>query len=81
MKDGTASHTARNITAGSTLAMSVSIHSATSRTRVRFQRRVAEVGEPARTVLTFDQAAGREIGEVSGRQRPACLLLARATTA
>jgi methyltransferase (TIGR00027 family) len=53
--------------AGSTLAISVSIHGATSRTRARFQQRVAELGEPARTVLTFDQATG--------------LLLARAATA
>ena len=72
---------------GSTLAISVSTGSATSRTRARFQRRVAELGEPARTVLTFDQtadllsAAGWELGEVSDRQRSAGLLLARATTA
>jgi methyltransferase (TIGR00027 family) len=70
---------------GSTLAISVSIHSATSRTRARFQQRVAELGEPARTVLTFDQAAGLlsaagwELGEVTDRQRSAGLLLARAT--
>jgi hypothetical protein len=48
---------------------------------------VAELGEPARTVLTFDQAAGLlsaagwETGEVSDRQRSAGLLLARAITA
>lgn len=72
--------------AGGTLAISVSIHSATSRTRARFQQRVAEAGEPARTVLTFDQAAGLlsaagwEIGEVTDRQRSAGLLLAHATT-
>ncbi|HEY7275389.1 MAG TPA: class I SAM-dependent methyltransferase [Trebonia sp.] len=70
---------------GSTLAISVSTGSATSRTRARFQQRVAELGEPARTVLTFDQtadllsAAGWELGEVSDRQRSAGLLLARAT--
>jgi methyltransferase (TIGR00027 family) len=72
---------------GGTLAISVSIDSATSRTRARFQQRVAELGEPARTVLTFDQAAsllsaaGWELAAASDRQRSAGLLLARAATA
>ena len=71
---------------GSTLAISVSTGSATSRTRARFQQRVAALGEPARTVLTVDQtadllsAAGWELGEVSDRQRSAGLLLARAAS-
>ncbi len=73
--------------AGSLLAISVSIGGATSQTRASFQQRVAELGEPARTVLTFDQAAdllsaaGWKIREPSDRQRSAGLLLARATTA
>ena len=72
--------------AGSLLAISASIGGATAETRARFQERVAEIGEPARTVLTFDQAtallsaAGWEIREPSPRQRSAGLLLARATT-
>lgn len=69
---------------GSTLAISLSVHSATSATRARFQRRVAGLGEPARTVLTFDQAtsllsaAGWQAAAASDRQRSAGLLLARA---
>jgi methyltransferase (TIGR00027 family) len=72
---------------GSPLAISVSVGSATSQTRASFQQRVAEMGEPARTVLTFGQAAdllsaaGWKIREPSDRQRSAGLLLARATTA
>jgi methyltransferase (TIGR00027 family) len=73
--------------AGSLLAISVSVGGATSQARAGFQRRVAEVGEPARTVLTFGQAAdllsaaGWKIREPTGRQRSAGLLLAHATTA
>ena len=73
--------------AGSPLAISVSVDGATSQTRASFQRRVAEVGEPARTVLTFGQtadllsAAGWKIAEPSERQRSAGLLLAHAATA
>jgi methyltransferase (TIGR00027 family) len=73
--------------AGSVLAISVSIASATSQTRARFQERVAEIGEPARTVLTFDQAsdlltaAGWKVRQPSDRQRSAGLLLAHATAA
>jgi len=69
---------------GSTLAISLSVHSATSATRARFQQRVAGLGEPARTVLTFGQAtsllsaAGWQAAAASGRQRSAGLLLARA---
>jgi methyltransferase (TIGR00027 family) len=72
---------------GSLLAISVSIDSATSQTRASFQQRVAELGEPVRTVLTFDQAAGLlsaagwKTREPSDRQRSAGLLLAHATTA
>jgi methyltransferase (TIGR00027 family) len=72
---------------GSPLAISVSVGSATSQTRASFQQRVAEMGEPARTVLTFGQAAdllsaaGWKIREPSDRQRSAGLLLAHATTA
>jgi methyltransferase (TIGR00027 family) len=72
--------------AGSTLAISVSVGGATSETRAKFQRRVAEIGEPARTVLAFDDAAGLmsavgwQLRETSDRQRSAGLLLARADT-
>jgi methyltransferase (TIGR00027 family) len=72
---------------GSLLAISVSVDGATSQARARFQRRVAEMGEPVRTVLTFGHAAdllsaaGWKIREPSDRQRSAGLLLARATTA
>jgi methyltransferase (TIGR00027 family) len=74
-------------TADSLLAVSVSTGTSTSGTRARFQERVAEMGEPARTVLTFDQAAGLlaaagwEMREASDRQRSGGLLLARAATA
>ena len=70
--------------AGSTLAISVSVGGATSETRTRFQQRVAELGEPARTVLTFDEAAGLlsaagwQLQEPSPRQQSAGLLVARA---
>jgi methyltransferase (TIGR00027 family) len=73
-------------TADSTLAISVSTGAA-SRTRAAFAERVAELGEPARTVLTFDEAgdllaaAGWEMREATERQRFAGLLLARAATA
>ena len=73
--------------AGSLLAISVSTGGATSQTRASFQQRVAELGEPARTVLTFDQAAdllsaaGWKTREASDRQRSAGLLLAHAATA
>jgi methyltransferase (TIGR00027 family) len=72
---------------GGLLAISVSISGVTSQTRARFQQRVAELGEPARTVITFDQAsdllsaAGWKIRQASDRQRSAGLLLAHATTA
>ena len=68
---------------GSLLAVSVSVGEATSQTRARFQQRVAELGEPARTVLTADAAgdllaaAGWQLAEAGGRQRSAGLLLAR----
>jgi methyltransferase (TIGR00027 family) len=71
----------------SPLAISVSIRGATSQTRASFQQRVAEVGEPARTMITFDQAvgllsgAGWKIREASDRQRSAGLLLAHAAAA
>jgi methyltransferase (TIGR00027 family) len=73
--------------AGSLLAISVSTGGATSRTRASFQQRVAKLGEPAPTVLTFDQAAdllsaaGWKISDPSDRQRSAGLLLAHAATA
>ena len=68
---------------GSLLAISVSVGSATSPARARFQQRVAELGEPVRTVLTAEAAAGLlaaagwALAEVSGRQLTAGLLLAR----
>jgi methyltransferase (TIGR00027 family) len=71
---------------GSLLAISVSVGGATSQARAGFQRRVAEVGEPARTVLTFGHAAdllsaaGWKTREPSDRQRSAGLLLADAAT-
>jgi methyltransferase (TIGR00027 family) len=71
---------------GSLLAISVSIDGVTE-TRARFQQRVAEMGEPARTVITFGEAtallsaAGWKIREPSDRQRSAGLLLAHAATA
>jgi methyltransferase (TIGR00027 family) len=72
---------------GSLLAISVSVGGVTSETRARFQARVAEIGEPARTVLTFDQAgallsaAGWAVQEPGPRQRSAGLLLAGASAA
>jgi methyltransferase (TIGR00027 family) len=72
--------------AGSLLAISVSVGAATSQTRASFQQRVAQLGEPARTVLTFGQAdgllsaAGWKIREPSDRQRSAGLLLADVAT-
>jgi methyltransferase (TIGR00027 family) len=72
-------------TAGSPLAISVSTGAATG-TRASFQARVAELGEPARTVLTAEDAAGLLAAagwaprEASDRQRLAGLLLARAAS-
>jgi methyltransferase (TIGR00027 family) len=72
---------------GSVLAISVSIDGATSQARASFQRRVAALGEPARTVLTFNEAAdllsaaGWTVSEPSDRQRSTGLLLARAAPA
>jgi len=71
---------------GSPLAISVST-GATSQTRARFAARVAALGEPARTVLTFEDAsallaaAGWKLRQSDDRQRSAGLLLAHATTA
>ena len=73
--------------AGSTLAISVSTGTATPASRARFQERVAEFGEPARSVLTAEEAAGLlaaagwEIQGASERQWSAGLLLAGAATA
>jgi methyltransferase (TIGR00027 family) len=73
--------------AGSLLAISVSVGAATSAARARFRERVAEVGEPARTTLSSDQAsdllsaAGWEVTPSRQRQRSAGLLLARAAPA
>ena len=72
-------------TVGSLLAISVST-GATSQTRARFADRVAALGEPARTVLTFEDAsallsaAGWKLRQPGDRQRSAGLLLAHATT-
>jgi methyltransferase (TIGR00027 family) len=72
---------------GSPLAISVSTRGTTAEARARFAERVAEIGEPARTVITSDEAtgllsaAGWKTREVSDRQRSAGLLLAHATTA
>ena len=69
------------------LAISISVGAATSQARARFRERVAEMGEPARTTLSFGQAsdllaaAGWEVTQPSERQRSAGLLLARAATA
>jgi methyltransferase (TIGR00027 family) len=71
--------------AGSLLAISVSVGGAASPARAAFQRRVAEMGEPARTVLTYDQAAGLlaaarwKVRDPGDRQRSVGLLLADAT--
>jgi methyltransferase (TIGR00027 family) len=72
--------------AGSTLAVSVST-GANPGTRARFEERVAGFGEPARSVLTAQDAAGLlaaagwAVREASEGQRYAGLLLARAATA
>jgi len=69
---------------GSLLAISVSVGGAASPARAAFQRRVAEMGEPARTVLTYDQvaellaAARWKVRDPGDRQRSAGLLLADA---
>jgi len=77
----------RAVTApGAALAISVS-SGAPSSTRAAFQRRVASLGEPARTVLAPAEmsallaAAGWEVTPPSDRQRSAGLLLARAASA
>jgi methyltransferase (TIGR00027 family) len=77
----------REVTAaGSGLAISVSAGTATPAARARFHERLAELGEPARSVLTTGDAAGLlaaagwEVQEASERQRSAGLLLARAVT-
>ena len=70
---------------GSPLAISVSTGAAT-RTRDRFAERVAALGEPARTVLTVEDAsallaaAGWKLRQPEDLQRSAGLLLAHATT-
>ena len=67
---------------GSELAMSVSTGTASPQQRARFQRRVADLGEPARSHFTPDQgrgllaAAGWQPWEAPGRQLNAGLLLA-----
>ena len=48
---------ARSRRSAASLAISVSVGGAASPARAAFQRRVAAMGEPARTVLTYDQAA------------------------
>jgi methyltransferase (TIGR00027 family) len=71
---------------GSPLAISVST-GADARIRARFAERVAALGEPARTVLTLEDAsallavAGWKLRQPDDRQRPSGLLLAHATTA
>jgi methyltransferase (TIGR00027 family) len=72
--------------ADSLLAITVSTGTAATATRARFQARVAELGEPARTVLGASEAAallaalGWELREAGERQWSTGLLLARATT-
>ncbi len=72
--------------AGSLLAISVSTGTATPASRARFQARVAEFGEPARSVLTPAEAAGLlaaagwEIPDAAAG-RVSRLLLARAAAA
>ena len=69
---------------GSELAISVSTATATAQARTRFQQRVAELGEPARSQFTHDEArellalAGWRLSPGPGRQLTAGLLLARA---
>jgi methyltransferase (TIGR00027 family) len=74
----------RAVTApGALLAISVSTGAASS-TRAAFERRVAELGEPARSMLNPAEtavllsAAGWQVSPASGRQESAGLLLARA---
>jgi methyltransferase (TIGR00027 family) len=73
--------------ADSVLAISVSVGGATSQSRAAFRRRVAALGEPARTVLAGDEAAdllsaaGWTISGPADRLRSAGLLLARAASA
>ncbi|HEX4089148.1 MAG TPA: SAM-dependent methyltransferase [Trebonia sp.] len=68
---------------GSELAISVSVASSTSQARTRFRERVAELGEPARSEFTHDQArdllaeVGWEAAAGPGRQLAVGLLLAR----
>lgn len=70
----------------SLLAISVSVDRAGTRARAAFERRVAALGEPARTRLTVDEAtallsaAGWKTRETTERQWSAGLLLAHATT-
>lgn len=72
--------------AGSALAISVSTGTSTPATRARFEERVARLGEPARSMLTAEDAAGLlaaagwEVQEASARRRSAGLLLAGAAT-
>ena len=69
---------------GSELAMSVSSGTATAQSRARFQQRVAELGEPARSHLTRDDArellalAGWRLSPGSDGELAAGLLLAQA---
>ena len=69
---------------GSELALSVSTATTTPEQRARFLRRVAALGEPARSQFTHDQArdllagVGWQPTAGSGRQLEAGLLLARA---
>jgi methyltransferase (TIGR00027 family) len=69
---------------GSELAISVSTATTTAEARSRFQQRVAELGEPARSQFTHGQArdllaaAGWQPSEAPERQLAAGLLLARA---
>jgi methyltransferase (TIGR00027 family) len=69
---------------GSELAISVSVATSTSQSRSRFRERVAELGEPARSQFTHDQArdllatVGWELSAAPERRLTAGLLLARA---
>jgi methyltransferase (TIGR00027 family) len=69
---------------GSPLAISVSTAGADSESRARFQQRVAALGEPARMVLTFDQAtsllsaSGWTVRDSSDRRQRAGLVVAHA---
>jgi methyltransferase (TIGR00027 family) len=60
---------------GSELAMSVSTGTATPQERARFQERVAQLGEPARSQFTHDQAGrstrGGRLGAVRSSRAPA----------